>query len=278
MPIKLEAAALTDIGRVRDKNEDTVFQKVFDAPDDDPIGLFVVADGIGGNLAGQDASYWAVETIKNNLSDLIAHQDPRATDRFSREEILRLQAFAATGIDLSSLEGRVITAVDEANSVVHEYARHRPRDAHNAGSTLCLALVYGLQAVVANVGDSRAYRLRDGRLYQITKDHSVIQQMIDAGQVQADALYTHPQRHLIYRSLGFRDTVKPDIFTLTLASGDRLLLCTDGLWEMIQDADTIASIIGTAASVQTACQQLVVAANIAGGKDNIGVVLAQVYE
>jgi serine/threonine protein phosphatase PrpC len=278
MTIKLKAAALTHVGRVREKNEDTVFQKVLNTTDDDPVGLFVVADGIGGHLAGQDASYWAVETVKNSLSDFIAHQDPRATHRFSREEILRMQAVANSGVDPNSLQERVKIAVDEANSVVYDYAQHKPKDAYNAGSTLCLALVYGLQVAVANVGDSRAYLLRDNRLRQITKDHSVVQRMIDAGQVQADALYTHPQRHLIYRSLGSSDTVKPDIFTLTLTPKDFLLLCTDGLWEMTQDDDTIANIIGAAVSIQTACQQLIVAANAAGGYDNIGVVLAQVYE
>jgi protein phosphatase len=278
MPIKLEAAALTDVGRERERNEDTVFQKVFDEPDDNPVGLFVVADGVGGRLAGQHASYWAVEVIKNSLSDLIAHRDPRATHRFHREELLRPRAAAEPAVDLNSLEERVATAVDKANSVVRGYARHRLQDARKAGTTICLALVYGLQAVVANVGDSRAYVLRDGRLYQLTKDHSVVQRMIDAGQVQADALYTHPQRHLIYRSLGSNDTVKSDILTLALAAGDRLLLCTDGLWEMIQDDDTMVSIIGTATSVQVACQQLVDAANAAGGQDNIGVVLAHLHE
>lgn len=278
MAIKFEAAALTDVGRVRDENEDIVFQKVFDAPDGDPIGLFVVADGIGGRLAGQIASYWAVEVVKNDLSDLIAYQDPRATDRFSREEVLRMWTAATTGVDPGSLQERVATAVDRANSVVREYARRRPEDARNAGTTLCLALVHGLQAVVANVGDSRAYMLRDGRLRQITKDHSVVQRMIDAGEVQADAFFTHPLRNVIYRSLGARDTVESDIFTLALASGDYLLLCSDGLWEMVRDANTIASIIGAAASVRAACQQLVAAANAAGGRDNIGVVLAQVCE
>jgi protein phosphatase len=278
MPLKFKAAALTHVGRVREKNEDTVFQKVINTTDDDPVGLFVVADGIGGHLAGQDASYWAVETVKNSLSDFIAHQDPRATHRFSREEVLRMQAVANTGVDLNSLQERAKAAVHEANSVVYDYAQHKPKDAHDAGSTLCLALVCGPQAVVANVGDSRAYLLRDDRLHQITKDHSVVQRLIDAGQVQADALYAHPQRHLIYRSLGSSDTVKPDLFTLMLTPGDYLLLCTDGLWEMIQDDNTIARIVNTTASVQTACQRLVTAANVAGGQDNIGVVLAQVHE
>ena len=276
--LKFETAALTDVGRERGENEDTVFHKVVDKADDDPVGLFIVADGIGGRLAGQIASYWAVEAVKNNLSDLIAYHDPRSTNRFSREEILRMQRMAMDGIDPSSLKERVATAIDRANSVVRGYARHKPEAARNAGTTLCLALVYGLQAIVANVGDSRAYLLRGGRLHQITKDHSVVQQMIDAGETQADALYTHPKRHVIYRSLGARDDVEPDIFTLRLVPGDHLLLCSDGLWEMVQDANALISIVNAAASVRTACQQLVDAANAAGGHDNIGVVLARMVE
>jgi protein phosphatase len=276
MPIKLEAAAQTDAGCVRERNEDTVFKKIFAPLDNDPTGLFIVADGMGGRLSGHVASYWAVEAIKKSLSDLIAHHDPRATDRFSREEIMRLAAVAATGVDPSGLKERVKIAVDEANSVVHAYALHKPEDAHNAGSTLCMALVHGLQAFVANVGDSRAYLLRDGQLHQVTKDHSVVQRMIDEGKVQADAAFTHPQRHLIYRSLGTRDTVETDIFTVTLASGDCLLLCTDGLWEMIPDESALISIIVNAPSLETACQRLVAVANKAGGQDNIGVVLASV--
>jgi protein phosphatase len=278
MPLEFEAVALTDVGCARDKNEDTAFQRVFDTPDDDPIGLFVVADGIGGRLAGQVASYWAVEAVKNSLADLIAYQDPHATNRFSRDDILRMRGIALGEIEPDKLEERVAKAVDKANSAVREYARHRPEDARNAGTTLCLALVYGLQAIVANVGDSRAYLLHDGQLRQITRDHSVVQQLIDAGEAQADERYTHPQRNVIYRSLGARDSVEPDIFTLTLAPGDHLLLCTDGLWEMIRDDEAMARIISAAASLQAACQELVDAANAAGGQDNIGLALAQVRD
>ena len=276
--LKFETAALTDAGRERDENEDTVFYKVVDEPSDNPMGLFIVADGIGGRMAGQLASFWAVEAVKDSLSDLIAYQDPRSTHSFSREDILRMQKAAVSGVDPSNLKQRVATAVDKANSVVRGYSRHSPKDARNAGTTLCLALARGRQAIVANVGDSRAFVLRNGQLHQITKDHSVVQQMIDAGEVQASALYTHPKRHVIYRSLGARDTVEPDIFTLTLTPGDSLLLCTDGLWEMVQDASTLVGIINAAASVEIACQQLVDAANAAGGHDNIGVVLARMVE
>lgn len=276
MALQFETAELTDKGRVRDENEDTVFHKVFYASDDDPMGLFVVADGIGGRLAGQVASYWAAEVVKHNLADLIAYEDPRSTNRFSREDILRMMS-TAQGIDPSTLQERVRVAVDKANEAVRQYARHSPQAARNAGTTLCLALVYGRQAIIANVGDSRAYLLRAGRLCQITTDHSVVQQMVDAGQLQPDMIYTHPQRNVIYRSLGARDAVETDVFELTLEPGDYLLLCSDGLWELVRDDDMVG-IISQADSVQTACQQLVSAANAAGGTDNIGVVLTQVCE
>jgi protein phosphatase len=276
MALQFKTAELTDKGRVREENEDTVFHKVFYASDDDPLGLFVVADGIGGRLAGQMASYWAVEVVKHNLADLIAHQDPRSTNRFSREDVLRMMS-TAQGIDPSTLQERVRVAVDKANEAVRQYARHSPQAARNAGTTLCLALVYGRQAIIANVGDSRAYLLRAGSLRQITTDHSVVQQMVDAGQLQPDMIYTHPQRNVIYRSLGARDAVETDIFELTLEPDDYLLLCSDGLWELVRD-DDVVSIIDQAASVQAACQQLVEAANAAGGTDNIGVVLTQVSQ
>jgi protein phosphatase len=277
MPIKLLADALTDPGRVREKNEDTVFQKVFAAPGQDPVGLFIVADGVGGRLAGQAASYWAVETIKNSLSDVIRHHDPRATNQFSQETILELQAASTVGLDPGSMEDRLMAAVKKANSVVREYARSRPEEAYSAGSTIIAALVHGLQAFVANVGDSRGYLLRDGRLRQITTDHSVVQRLVDSGRLQPDQVFTHPQRHLIYRSLGAQDSLEVDIFPVELEPNDVLLLCTDGLWEMVRDDAKMAGIIRESPSVQHACQTLVEAANASGGADNIGVVLVGVY-
>lgn len=273
--MKFQAAALTHEGRQRERNEDTVFQKVLDLPGEEPTGLFVVADGVGGQLAGHIASYWAVETIKNSLADLIAHKDPRATNRFDKDELLRMQA-AANGVNVDDLRERVAAAVDDANWTVYQYAQHKPDVARNAGSTVCMALAQGRQLVIANVGDSRAYILRNGRLHQITRDHSVVQRMVDAGQLEPDAVSTHPQRHLIYRSLGLSASVKPDILTLELADGDYLLLCTDGLWEMVPNTGMIARIIRTAPSVEVACQRLVDTANAAGGHDNIGVVLVHV--
>jgi serine/threonine protein phosphatase PrpC len=278
MPITLDACAHTDPGRLRKRNEDTVFQKIVTLPGEDDVGLFIVADGVGGRLAGKAASYWAVETVKNALADLIDHRDPRATNRFDQETILNLQAAIDDGSDPDNLKQRVQEAVRKANSVVREYARQRPSEARDAGSTLSLALVQGHHVTLANVGDSRAYILRDERLHQITTDHSLVQRLIDTGRIKPEHRFTHPRRNLIYRSLGASETVESDIFTVEVVADDRLLLCSDGLWEMVRDPQIITQIIRKAPSVEAACEQLVTAANAAGGEDNIGIVLVRVRE
>jgi serine/threonine protein phosphatase PrpC len=297
MPIKLQAAALTDQGQARDANEDTVFQKVVTMPGEDSLGLFIVADGIGGRLAGSVASYWAVESIKASLADLFSLRDPRDTAQFSQEELREAIASVRdpreTGrfqkeelfnsqvinwTDRAYLTDRVNAAVNRANGVVRQYASEKLEKAGDTGTTVSMAVVHGALAIIANVGDSRTYLLRDGALRQITIDHSAIQRLIDAGQAEPDELYTHPSRHLIYRSLGADDSVKVDIFAPVVAPGDFLLLCTDGLWEMVQRPSEMATIISQSPSVETACQRLVAAANAAGGEDNISVVLVRVFE
>ena len=263
---------------MRENNEDTVFQKVYADPSEDATGLFLVADGVGGRLAGEAASYWAAEAVKNSLSDLIDHRDPRATLHFEKHTLRQFGSMVASGLNPDDLHDRVLAAVEKANQVVRTYAQNKPDEAWNAGSTLSMALVNGLDAVVANVGDSRTYLLREGQLRQITKDHSVIQRLIDEGQAQPEELHTHTQRHVIYRSLGAKDTVATDVFRLTLAPGDLLLLCTDGLWEMLKSAADIVRLIYDSPSMMAACENLVAAANAAGGEDNIGVVLVRVFE
>jgi protein phosphatase len=280
MPIQLEAAALTDRGITREINEDTVFQKVLSATGQDTVGLFIVADGVGGQTAGEAASHYAVESIKISLADLIDYHDPLATGRFDRDALAGRQAGRQAGaeIDPDSLEERVLAAIDKANTVIREYARQKLEKAGDAGTTISMVLVSGSRAVVANVGDSRTYLFRDDQLRQITRDHSLIQRLIEAGYVPDENRYTHPYRNLIFRSLGANDTIEVDTFALTLAPGDGLLLCTDGLWEMLRSPADISAIIGASASVDAACQELVAAANAAGGEDNIGVVLARVYD
>jgi protein phosphatase len=134
--------------------------------------------------------------------------------------------------------------------------------------------VVGDRVVVGNVGDSRTYLYRNAKLKRISKDHSLVQRLVDLGQLSPDEVYTHPQRNAVLRSLGDRAELLVDTFSERLHPGDALLLCSDGQWEMTRDP-TMEQLIAQAADPQTACHALVAAANQAGGEDNITVVLAQ---
>jgi PPM family protein phosphatase len=165
-------------------------------------------------------------------------------------------------------------AIQTANEVVMQYARKKPEKAADAGATLTMALVKGRLALIANVGDSRTYLLRKGTFQQVSHDHSLVANLVLAGTIKAEDIYTHPQRNIIYRSLGQKEKVEVDIFQEILEDGDILFLCSDGLWEMVRDVE-IKKIITTAPDLAKACELLVDAANAAGGEDNISVVLAR---
>lgn len=277
--IRLEAAALSHPGRVREMNEDSVWAQVYSASAGQPVGLFIVCDGVGGHLGGECASHWAIEAIKVELADLFAPRDPRATIRLSEEELRKAveQDGEATRLSaVARMETRLRQAIQKANRVVFGYAQQKPEKAADAGTTVTMAVVQGERAVIANVGDSRTYLLRDHRLEQITQDHSLVASLVASGQIRPEEVFTHPQRNLIFRSLGQKRQVQVDTFWRTLQPGDTLLLCSDGLWEMVQDDAVMAQIIETSSSPAQACQRLVEAANLAGGEDNIGVVVVRV--
>jgi protein phosphatase len=276
--INLLAAALTDPGLKRNLNEDRVWAEVYNPSEGDPIGLFIVCDGMGGHLGGECASHWATETIKRDLSDYFCPKDPRATVKLTEEEIAahHNQEHATRKSVITKAENRVQSAIQDANDVVYEYARQKPEEAGDAGTTVTLAFLQGSRAVIANVGDSRTYLLRDNQLQQITKDHSLVARLVENGQISPDEIYTHPQRNVIYRSLGQNQQVQIDTFIETVLPGDFLLLCSDGLWEMIHDNKYIAELIVSSTDPAEACQKLVEAANNAGGEDNIGVVVVKV--
>jgi PPM family protein phosphatase len=271
--LQLRAAALTDPGRVRTNNEDRVFEMVINSSEEDPIGLFVVCDGVGGHLAGEVASHWAVEAIRQHMRSLFAPPDPRET------LVLPETLEAATGqlqvTRGTQLTQRLVDAVQIANSVVFNYSRQKPDEAGNASSTVSAAFVRGLLAVGANVGDSRAYLLRGDELGQVSRDHSYVAYLVSIGDITPEEIYTHPQRNQIYRSLGVKEEVEVDTWRLMLQPGDMLLLCSDGLWEMVHDAQQIKALMRSSPDLHTAAQNLIDAANDNGGSDNIGVVLVQ---
>jgi serine/threonine protein phosphatase PrpC len=276
--IRIDLAAWCDRGQKRELNEDRVFYQLLAASDTDPVGVCMVADGMGGHLAGEVASHWAIETLKRGLADLFAPADPRQTVPMQASHVRAALASANSGGHASDMVmiQRVRDAVSQANLAVRQYTLHRPNEAFGAGSTITLALLRGTRAYVANVGDSRAYLFRGGRLVQLTKDHSVVADLVASGHLSLADSFTHPQAGVITRCLGCRQEVQVDIEPHELRPDDILLLCSDGLWSMLRDARTMSRVLRRSDSLQEAAESLVDAANRAGGDDNIAVGLMRV--
>ena len=227
----------SDTGRQRRANEDHFYAR---AP------LFVVADGMGGAQAGEVASGLAAETFAAGLPDEGSPQE-------------RLQA-------------RVL----EANRRIHELSR-ADRDRAGMGTTLTAAYVDGDEVALAHVGDSRAYLLREGELTQLTRDHTLVEELVRRGRLTEEEAAEHPQRSIITRALGPEPDVEVDTLTQPVRDKDVLLLCSDGLTSMVSEAD-VADILRSTDNLADAGRALVKAANDAGGRDNITVVLVRLEE
>ena len=208
----------------------------------------------------------------------MAARDPRATLVLTAEDVKAVQQgiYQPPKPVETDLEALTTSAIQKANEVVYNYSSHKPKQAANAGTTISMMALHGTAAVIANVGDSRTYLLRDHQLIQITQDHSLVASLVADGQILPDEIYTHPQRNMIYRFLGQRGLVQVDIFRQQLKPGDFVLLCSDGLWEMLREPGLIVQIIERAGDPEAGCQALVEAANQAGGDDNISVVIVEV--
>ncbi|HEX8728282.1 MAG TPA: protein phosphatase 2C domain-containing protein, partial [Ktedonobacterales bacterium] len=168
-------------------------------------------------------------------------------------------------------------AVEHSSQAIVDYGTEH-REARGMGATVTAALVMDGQAFIANVGDSRTYLLRDGKLQRVTRDHSLVARLVEAGQIEPDEVYDHPSRNLIYRSLGAGHAeVDVDIFDERLQAGDALLLCSDGLWEMVRDPQ-LQKIISESDDVEKTCETLIKVANENGGEDNITAVLVRCVE
>lgn len=219
------------------------------------FGLFVVADGMGGHANGQDASRLAIQTM-------IDFMLPRITSSESMDD----EAFLKLMGD----------GVQNANQAVHMRNMEERAD---MGTTMTSALVVGSTAYVANVGDSRTYLYRESQgLSKVTNDHSVVASLVEAGIIQPDDIYTHPKRNQIYRSLGEKPVVEVDTFKVDLQPGDKLLLCSDGLWDMVRDP-LIQRVLGKPATDPNKTgQELIKAALEGGGEDNVSVIVAQFSE
>lgn len=234
--MRISVGAKTDVGRVRSGNEDSYLVA-------EP--MFAVADGMGGHLAGDIASQTAVRVITE-----------------------------AAEADRPGGPSDLVRFVKEANSAIWQKAHQDPK-LQGMGTTCTLLLVSDAQAWLAHVGDSRAYLLRDGELEQLTEDHTLVQRMVLEGRIQPEEAAHHPQRSIITRALGVDEEVEVDITEVELQEGDRILLCSDGLSSMLEEP-AIDSILRANPRPQEAADELIAAANDAGGEDNITVVVLDV--
>jgi serine/threonine protein phosphatase PrpC len=254
-----------DHGQTRqgEANEDSTALLVFDAVYNsrhDPRALGIVADGLGGHDNGQEASKLVVQTMLEVLAPAL--MPGTTTDE---------QSEAKDDADAPAFDGE--TLLREAARAAN-VALCAANDAQQAdmGSTLVAALIAGDSAWIANMGDSRGYVYDDHGLRRVTKDHSLVEQLIDAGMIPPEERYEHPQRNQILKSLGADPRLDADIFSQELRPGTRILLCSDGVWEMVRD-DELARILRETVSTAEACERIVRAANENGGEDNISVVL-----
>jgi protein phosphatase len=258
--LKASHGQATHPGQKHARNEDAVVTFTYDKEQDGravPVGFYLVADGMGGHDAGDLASRTVNQIVTDRIIKIKVLPDLRkSTRKLTREDL---------PADILS------EAVRQANETL---VNHGQKKSSDLGSTVTSALVIGDMATIANVGDSRTYLLRDGRLEQVTQDHSLVARLVDAGIITPEQVRSHPQRNQIYRCLGHQAAVEVDTFAVRLRAEDRLILCSDGLWEMVPDTE-IQRIIEGARSPQKACDALIEAANQAGGEDNIAVIVVE---
>jgi serine/threonine protein phosphatase PrpC len=256
----LAVSARTDRGikRKHKPNEDSLFAaQGMLSPDAPPqqFGLFVIADGMGGHANGQDASRRAIQTIIDFMLPRIMKQSDWQDE---------------------ALAGLLVESVQQANQAVHQNNMELRAD---MGTTVTAALVVDATAYVTNVGDSRTYlyRVQDG-LKKITHDHSVVASLVEAGIIKPDDIYTHPKRNQIYRSLGEKPLVEVDSFVVHLQPDDKLLLCSDGLWDMVRDPKIEDVIKSHIPDLEATADALIQAALDGGGEDNVSIIVVSMAE
>jgi PPM family protein phosphatase len=252
---KLQSIALTDTGRVREHNEDTIGT-------DADLGLFVLADGMGGYNAGEVASGIAVKTIVNLVREAYQTQTLEGTD-------------AATGLSRPSIILR--DAILRANKIIHQTSKTQPQ-CEGMGTTVVACLFHDNRICVAHVGDSRLYRLRSERFERMTLDHSLLQELVDRGFYSPEEAARSTNKNYVTRALGVEPTVEVELREHAVQRGDTFVLCSDGLSDMVEDDDIQLTLATFSHDLDMAGRQLVQLSNEHGGRDNISVMVARVID
>ena len=244
--MEFEFFSATDTGRSRSNNEDSV---VIDAA----CALTVLADGMGGYNAGEVASSMATSLIQSEMS--------------------RWLSLASSGASDNDVRRAMVLCVDKANRAIYSAANSNPKQA-GMGTTLVMAIFRGEGVLLGHVGDSRCYRLRGDHLSRITRDHSLLQEQLDAGLITPEQAAYSSNKNLVTRAVGVEANVQLELHRPDVHAGDLYLLCSDGLSDMLDDEAILAHLLGSD-SLPSAAQALIDAANAAGGRDNISVILAR---
>ena len=246
---KLIVNGLTDVGLVREHNEDYIDWDI-------SRGLIILADGMGGHNAGEVASALAVNCIKDALYEVLNPENP------------------VEDLDyLNIVRQAIVYANDEINRHSAEHVA-----CAGMGTTIVVSLFEGKSVVFAHVGDSRIYRLRDNKLQQMTSDHSLVQEMVDNGFLTEEEALLSNSRNLITRALGIAETVDVDVCQDTIEVGDVYLSCSDGLTDLVTDQEITEILLDVEGQMELANQRLVDLANEKGGKDNISLILVSLTE
>lgn len=239
---------LTDVGRRRESNEDALL-------DEGDVGLYAVADGMGGHAAGEVASRMAIETLLERMRPATAGDgDPR---------------------DAEQVRNALRSAIEEANHKIFSSVETR-EEWRGMGTTLVAMATFGPEAVIGYVGDSRAYLLREDVLHRLTSDHSWVNEQVKLGLLSDEDAQRHPYRNIVTRALGNRDEVQVDLLRESLRRGDVFLLCSDGLNTMLGDDEIAATLRAHAGDPRAACEALIDAANARGGEDNTTVLVIEI--
>jgi PPM family protein phosphatase len=252
---KFRCVGVTDTGKVREHNEDTFGT-------DADIGLVVLADGMGGYKAGEVASGITVRTTMGLVKDAVDREDLSQRD-------------PETGLTRPAILLR--DAIQRANKIIHQTAKTQP-NCEGMGTTVVAGLFFDDVLTIAHVGDSRLYRMREGRLEQVTQDHSLLQELVARGFYTPEEAARASAKNYVTRALGVEPTVDVEITEVPVQKDDVYLLCSDGLSDMVEDDDIQLTISTFGANLETLAKQLVALSNDNGGRDNISIVLVRVLE
>ena len=239
----MKAFSKTDIGKIRNMNQDCIYV----SPDDENIRLYILADGMGGYNGGEVASRLAVDSIKNYINNY----------------------FSSIQLDKESILQFLKEAMEYANGVVYQRSRE-DKELEEMGTTLEVCLIYGDKVFIAHIGDSRVYRIRKNFIRKLTTDHSYVEKLVKDGTITKEQAYTHPKKNMLTQALGCEPEIAPQIIVKGFLKDDILLICSDGLTNMVSENE-IFGIVKT--NVEKACDALIERANLNGGYDNVSVII-----